>query len=178
VAAATAAAATEVASLGPDLWNDSYYPAGADAAAVRKPWFVIDAEGQTLGRLASLAAAAIRGKGTVEYTPSMDMGAFVVVVNAELVAVTGRKETDKTYFQHSNGRPGKYKLEPLRELRARVPERVIESAVKGMLPKGRIGGRLFQHLKVYKGGAHPHGAQRPLDITGRISKKPTEIGKL
>lgn len=167
-------AATPASSLGPDLWNDTYYPKGADAAAVHKRWYIIDAEGQTLGRLACLAAGAIRGKNNVGYTPSMDMGSFVIIVNAEKVAVTGKKETDKTYFRHTNGRPGGWRLETLRDLRARIPERIIEKAVRGMLPKGRLGNQLFTHLKVYKGPNHPHEAQRPENITSQISVKASE----
>ncbi|KAL4451561.1 hypothetical protein ABPG75_007223 [Micractinium tetrahymenae] len=169
-----AAAALEIKSLGADKWNDTYYPTAADAANVNKQWYVIDAEGQTLGRVASLAAFYIRGKHLPTYTPSMDMGAYVVIVNAEKVAVTGRKETDKFYFRHTNGRPGGGKMEALRDLRQRLPERILEKCVKGMLPKGRIASPLFNHLKVYKGSEHPHVAQRPVDITGRISKKPSE----
>ncbi|PRW20835.1 50S ribosomal chloroplastic [Chlorella sorokiniana] len=169
-----AAATAEIKSLGPDRWNDTYYPSGSDAANVHKQWYVIDAEGQTLGRVASLAAYYIRGKHLPTYTPSMDMGAYVVIVNAEKVAVTGRKETDKFYFRHTNGRPGGGKMEALRDLRQRLPERILEKCVKGMLPKGRIASPLFNHLKVYKGAAHPHEAQRPVDITSRISKKPAE----
>ncbi|KAL4428834.1 hypothetical protein ABPG77_005272 [Micractinium sp. CCAP 211/92] len=169
-----AAAAAEIKSLGADKWNDTYYPTAADAANVNKQWYVIDAEGQTLGRVASLAAFYIRGKHLPTYTPSMDMGAYVVIVNAEKVAVTGRKETDKFYFRHTNGRPGGGKMEALRDLRQRLPERILEKCVKGMLPKGRIASPLFNHLKVYKGSEHPHVAQRPVDITGRISKKPSE----
>lgn len=135
---------------------------------------MIDAEGQTLGRVASLAAFYIRGKNNVAYSPSMNMGGYVVIVNAEKVAVTGRKEDNKMYFRHTIGRPGGGKMEALKDLRVRIPERILEKCVKGMLPKGRIASPLFQHLKVYKGTSHPHEAQRPLDITGRISKKPSE----
>lgn len=108
------------------------------------------------------------------YTPSMDMGSFVIIINAEKVAVSGKKETDKTYFRHTIGRPGGWRLETLRDLRARIPERIIEKAVRGMLPKGRLGNRLFTHLKVYKGTSHPHEAQRPQDITSQISIKASE----
>ena len=162
------AAAVEVENLGADKWNDTYYPTGSDTAAVHKDWYIIDAEGQTLGRLASLAADCIRGKHSTGYTPSMDMGAFVVVVNADKVAVTGKKEEQKIYHRHTVGRPGGWKKETLEQIRARVPERIIEKAVKGMLPKGRLGNKLFHHLKVYKGASHPHEAQKPVDITDRI----------
>lgn len=169
------AATTEIKSLGPDKWNDTYYPTASDAAAVHKKWYIIDAEGQTLGRLAALAANYIRGKNSVGYTPSMDMGAYVIIINADKVAVTGRKETDKLYHRHTVGRPGGWKVETLQQLRARIPERILEKAVKGMLPKGRLGNALFSHLKVYKGSSHPHGAQQPMDITSFISKKPSEM---
>jgi len=142
---------------------------------VHKPWFIIDAEGQTLGRLSVLAANYIRGKNSVGYTPSMNMGAYVIIINADKVAVTGRKETEKLYHRHTVGRPGGWKVETLRELRARIPERIVEKSIKGMLPKGRLGSALFSHLKVYKGTIHPHEAQRPVDITSQISKKPAEI---
>jgi large subunit ribosomal protein L13 len=171
-------AATMDKSLGPDKWNDTYYPTGADAAAVHKRWYIVDAEGQTLGRLATLVTDTIRGKNSVGYTPSMDMGSFVIVINAEKVAVTGAKETDKTYFRHTTGRPGGGKIEALRDLRVRIPERIIEKAVRGMLPNGRLGNSLYTHLKVYKGASHPHTAQKPVDITHNISKKPAEVTPL
>lgn len=95
----------------------TYYPKGEDAAALHRPWYIIDAQGQVLGRLATLAATTLRGKTSPAYTPSMDMGGYVVIINAEKVAVTGKKELDKTYFRHSVGRPGHYKVEALRDLR-------------------------------------------------------------
>ena len=140
---------------------------------MHKRWFIIDAEGQTLGRLAGLAANYIRGKNSIGYTPSMNMGAYVIVINADKVAVTGRKETLKLYHRHTVGRPGGWKVETLREIRARVPERIVEKAVKGMLPKGKLGSDLYPHLKVFAGAAHPHEAQRPVDITPQIDQKPT-----
>lgn len=164
-------AAASVESLGRDKWNDTYYPTGSDAANVHKKWFIVDAEGQTLGRLASLAADHIRGKNNPGYTPSMDMGSYVIVVNADKVAVTGRKEQQKLYHRHTVGRPGGWKKETLEQIRARIPERIVEKAVKGMLPKGRLGNTLFHHLKVYKGTSHPHEAQQPVDITSMIDGK-------
>lgn len=161
--------------MGPDLWNNSYYPTGSDSANVYKNWYIIDAEGQTLGRLASLAANYIRGKNQTTYTPSMDMGAYVIVINADKVAVTGNKELGKLYYRHTVGRPGSLKIETLRDIRKRVPERIVEKAVKGMLPKGRLGNKLFTHLKVYKGTSHPHEAQRPANVTAQIDKKPSEL---
>ncbi len=164
--------ASAAQSLGVDRWNDTYYPTGSDAAAVHKNWYIVDAEGKTLGRVASLVANHIRGKHSPGYTPSMDMGGFVIVINADKVAVTGRKEEQKIYHRHAVGRPGSWKKETLEQIRARIPERIVEKAVKGMLPKGRLGNHLFTHMKVYKGAAHPHAAQKPIDITGLIDAKP------
>jgi large subunit ribosomal protein L13 len=162
---------TVTPGAGRDLLNRSYYPTASDSAAAAKRWYVIDAEGQTLGRLASLAAGYVRGKGEATYTPSMDMGAFVVVVNADKVKVTGRKGAQKTYFRHVTGRPGSYAIETFDQLQARLPERIVEKAVRGMLPKGSLGRRIRTHLKVYKGGEHPHAAQQPVDVTTEISGK-------
>ncbi|BDA41123.1 50S ribosomal protein L13 [Coccomyxa sp. Obi] len=163
----------QIASLGPDLWNRTYYPTKDDADSLKKPWYVVDAEGQTLGRLAVLVADHIRGKTVPTYSPSMDMGSYVVVVNAEKVTVSGNKFNDKMYRRHT-GRPGSLKEETFKKLQARIPERIVEQAVKGMLPSGRIGRHLFTHLKVYKGPAHPHSAQQPVDVTHKINKKPQE----
>lgn len=167
-----AAAPVKIQRKGKDLWNDSYYPTGEDAAAVGKPWYIVDAEGQTLGRLAVLVAHHVRGKHLPTYTPSMDMGGYVVVINAEKVVVTGNKYNDKLYRRHTTGLPGSMKEERFKDLQARIPERIIEKAVKGMLTRGRLGNRLFHHMKVYKGSSHPHTAQQPTDITYKISKGP------
>ncbi|KAJ9505098.1 hypothetical protein QJQ45_019780 [Haematococcus lacustris] len=155
-----------------DLLNRTYYPTSADSANVKKKWYIINAEGKTLGRLASLAAYYIRGKHMPTYTPSMDMGGYVIVINADKVTVTGKKFTDKTYFRHTNGRPGSYRIEHFNELQKRLPERIIELAVKGMLPKGRLGKHIRLHLKAFKGPTHPHQAQQPTDITAQINIKP------
>lgn len=155
-----------------DLFNKTYYPTSADAANVSKKWFIIDAEGQTLGRLATLAATYIRGKHLPTYHPAMDMGAYVVVINAEKVEVTGNKFNDKTYFRHVNGRPGSGTIETFRQLQQRIPERIIERAVKGMLPKGRLGRDIRLHLKVFKGTKHEHTAQQPVNITHEINTRP------
>ncbi|KXZ47220.1 hypothetical protein GPECTOR_37g226 [Gonium pectorale] len=162
----------EAATYKGDLLNKSYYPTSVDAANVTKKWYVIDAEGQTLGRLASLAATYIRGKHMATYTPSMDMGAYVIVLNADKVTISGKKASTKTYFRHVTGRPGSYTVETFNELQERLPERIIERAVKGMLPKGALGRNIRLHLKVYKGTAHEHAAQKPEDITKHISLKP------
>ncbi len=134
------------------------------ADEINRKWFIVDAEGQTLGRLASEIAQIIRGKKKPFYTPHMDMGDFVVVVNAEKVKVTGNKEKDKSYFRHS-GFPGGVTQISLQKVRQDFPERIITNAVKGMLPHNRLGRQLLTHLKVYSGTEHPHGAQLPKTIT-------------
>ena len=134
------------------------------ADEINREWFIVDAEGQTLGRLASEIAQIIRGKKKPFYTPHMDMGDFVVVVNAEKVKVTGNKEKDKSYFRHS-GFPGGVTQISLQKVRQDFPERIIANAVKGMLPHNRLGRQLLTHLKVYSGTEHPHGAQLPKTIT-------------
>ncbi|KAK7317846.1 hypothetical protein RJT34_02418 [Clitoria ternatea] len=148
---------------GPDIWNNSWYPKAADHVNTEKTWYVVDATDKVLGRLASTIAIHIRGKDLATYTPSVDMGAFVIVVNAEKVAVSGKKRSQKLYRRHS-GRPGGMKVETFAQLQNRIPERIIEHAVRGMLPKGRLGRKLFTHLKVYKGPDHPHAAQKPIEL--------------
>ena len=134
------------------------------ADEINREWFIVDAEGQTLGRLASEIAQIIRGKKKPFYTPHMDMGDFVVVVNAKKVKVTGNKEKDKSYFRHS-GFPGGVTQISLQKVRQDFPERIITNAVKGMLPHNRLGRQLLTHLKVYSGTEHPHAAQLPKTIT-------------
>ena len=134
------------------------------ANEINREWFIVDAEGQTLGRIASEIAQIIRGKKKPFYTPHMDMGDFVVVVNAEKVKVTGNKEKDKSYFRHS-GFPGGVTQISLQKVRQDFPERMITNAVKGMLPHNRLGRQLLTHLKVYSGTEHPHAAQLPKTIT-------------
>ena len=131
---------------------------------ITRNWYIIDADGQILGRLASEVAQIIRGKKKPFFTPHMDMGDFVVVINAEKVKVTGNKEKDKTYFRHS-GYPGGVTQINLRKVRQSFPERIITNAVKGMLPHNRLGRKLLTHLKVYSGEVHPHTAQQPQTIT-------------
>ncbi|MDJ0690076.1 MAG: 50S ribosomal protein L13 [Xenococcaceae cyanobacterium MO_188.B32] len=128
-------------------------------------WYVVDAAEQRLGRLATEIAMILRGKNKPTFTPHMDTGDFVIVVNAEKVVVTGRKSSQKLYRRHS-GRPGGMKVETFDQLQARIPERIVEKAVKGMLPKNALGRKLFTKLKVYSGAEHPHQAQKPevLDI--------------
>jgi large subunit ribosomal protein L13 len=125
-----------------------------------KRWYVVDAEGQTLGRIASVIAATLRGKTKPTYTPHADMGDFVIVVNAEKVALTGKKETQKLYSHHS-GYPGGLRQRSVREVRATHPERIIQNAVRGMLPGNVLGQRQLRKLKVYVGPDHPHATQQP-----------------
>lgn len=123
-------------------------------------WYVIDAEGQRLGRLATEVATILRGKNKPTFTPHMDTGDFVIIINAEKVEVTGRKREQKLYRRHS-GRPGGMKEETFEKLQVRLPERILESAIRGMLPKNSLGRKLFTKLKVYAGPSHPHAAQQP-----------------
>ncbi|MFN9644242.1 MAG: 50S ribosomal protein L13 [Cyanobacteriota bacterium] len=129
-------------------------------ASLDRQWFVVDAADQTLGRLASEVAQVLRGKNKPTFTPHLDTGDFVVVINAEKVRVSGNKATQKVYKRHS-GRPGGMKTETFAHLQARLPERIIETAVKGMLPHNSLGRQLFRKLKVYSGPNHPHAAQNP-----------------
>jgi large subunit ribosomal protein L13 len=129
-------------------------------ASLERNWYVVDAADQRLGRLASEIAIILRGKNKPTYTPHLDTGDFVVVINAEKVSVTGKKRSQKLYRRHS-GRPGGMKTETFAKLQARLPERIIEQAVKGMLPKNSLGRQLFTKLKVYAGSDHPHQAQQP-----------------
>ncbi|CAI9303839.1 unnamed protein product [Lactuca saligna] len=146
-----------------DVWNKTWYPKAEDHVNTEKTWYVVDATDKILGRMASAIAVHIRGKNLPTYTPSVDMGAFVIVVNAEKVAVSGKKRLQKLYRRHS-GRPGGMTVETFDQLQQRIPERIIEHAVRGMLPKGRLGRDLFTHLKVYEGPDHPHQAQKPIDL--------------
>lgn len=130
---------------------------------IERRWLVVDATGQTLGRLATRVATLLRGKGKPYYTPHMDTGDFVVVVNAARVRVTGKKLTDKIYYHHTGFRGG-LRSAPLAEMLVRKPEFVVTHAVRGMLPKTKLGRRLLKKLKVYAGPTHPHQAQRPQTI--------------
>jgi|TARA_B100000745_G_scaffold97396_2_gene61902 large subunit ribosomal protein L13 len=132
----------------------------AKPETVKRDWYVVDAEGKTLGRLATELARRLRGKHKPEYTPHVDTGDYLVVINAEKVAVTGKKESDKIYYHHT-GYIGGIKDFTLGELRERAPERIIERAVKGMLPKNALGRDMYRKLKVYAGTEHPHAAQQP-----------------
>jgi len=130
---------------------------------VQREWYVVDAAGQTLGRLAARVARILHGKHKPTYSPSVDTGDFVIVVNAEKIHVTGRKLDQKIYYRYS-GYPGGLKEITLRNLLQRHPTRVIEHAVRGMLPKNRLGRQMFKKLKVYAGPDHPHAAQQPKQL--------------
>lgn len=132
----------------------------AKPATIEKKWYVVDAAGQTLGRLSTVVADALRGKRKVTYTPNIDTGDFVVIVNAEKIVVTGKKLDEKTYWRHS-GYPGGIKGELLKNLLARRPEEVVRRAVKGMMPHNRLGAAQMRKLKIYAGPEHPHVAQNP-----------------
>lgn len=136
----------------------------AKANEVQRQWWVIDAADQVLGRVAVKAATLLRGKEKAIYTPHVDTGDFVIVINAGKVRVTGKKETDKTYMSFS-GFVGGHKTETFKARKARRPELLIEKAVKGMIPHNRLGRSVFTKLKVYKGSEHPHFAQQPVAVT-------------
>lgn len=137
----------------------------AKTETVKRDWYVVDAAGKTLGRLATEIASRLRGKHKAEYTPHVDTGDHIIVINAEKVAVTGKKRTDKIYYRHT-GYIGGLKEATFKEMIERHPEQVIEIAVKGMLPKGPLGRAMYRKLKVYAGTEHNHAAQQPqvLDI--------------
>tara|TARA_B100000459_G_scaffold145680_1_gene110429 strand:+ start:692 stop:1144 length:453 start_codon:yes stop_codon:yes gene_type:complete len=128
--------------------------------SIERQWYLVDAENQTLGRLATEVAAVLRGKNNPNFTPHLDTGDFVVVVNADKIRVTGNKSTQKLYRRHS-GRPGGMKTETFEALQERIPERIVEKAIKGMLPHNALGRQMYRKLKVYKGSEHPHSAQKP-----------------
>ncbi len=132
----------------------------AKPETVKRDWYVIDAENKVLGRLSTEIARRLRGKHKPEYTPHVDTGDYIVVINAEKVAVTGNKEKGKNYYRHT-GYPGGLKTISLEKQRAQHPERIIEAAVKGMLPKNSLGRAMFRKLKVYAGTEHQHTAQQP-----------------
>jgi len=135
--------------------------------AVEKRWVLIDAEGKVLGRMASEIAAILRGKTKPTYAPHVDAGDFVVVINAEKIALTGRKWSQKMYYHHS-GYPGGIKGISAEKLRQKHPEEIVRKAVWGMLPKNRLGRKLIKKLKVYAGPEHPHGAQKPESLQAEI----------
>ena len=130
---------------------------------IEESWILVDAKGKTLGRLAAQIAQILSGKNKPEYTPNADMGDFVVVVNAEKISVSGNKESKKTYFKHS-GYIGSTTFTKLDHMRRTKPERIVEKAVWGMLPKNKLGRAIIKHLKVYTGPEHPHEAQQPKEL--------------
>lgn len=143
----------------------------AKSSEVQRAWYVVDAEGKTLGRLATEVANTLRGKHKPMYTPHVDTGDFVVVINAEKIQVTGNKETQKVYYRHSNY-PGGLKETTLKDMRRRFPVRIIENAVKGMMPTSNLGRQQYKKLRVYAGPSHPHEAQNPtpLELDERASR--------
>jgi large subunit ribosomal protein L13 len=138
----------------------SYKTVSANKNTVKKEWVLIDADGQVLGRLATKAARILRGKMKTDFTPHVDCGDNVIIINAEKVKLTGKKLTDKEYLRHT-GYPGGQRVSTPRSLLAKKPAAVIEKAIKGMLPKNRLGAELFRNLHVYAGPGHPHEAQQP-----------------
>lgn len=138
----------------------SYKTISANKQTVEHKWFVVDAEGQPLGRISSLIASTLRGKHKPSYTPHVDCGDNVIVINAEKVKLTGKKMTNKVYLTYS-GYPGGQKKQTPREMLAKHPERLVETAVKGMLPKNKLGRAMFKKLFIYAGTEHPHTAQKP-----------------
>jgi large subunit ribosomal protein L13 len=145
---------------------NSTYSAKKDE--LTKEWFVVDASGQTLGKLAVQVANILRGKHKPTFTPHVDAGDFVVVINAEKIVVSGKKEDQKKYYRHS-GYPGGFRTVVYKDLQAKHPDRIISKAVKGMLPHNRLGRQLIKKLKVYAGEAHPHQAQQP-KVLALVSK--------
>ncbi|MCD6232322.1 50S ribosomal protein L13 [Candidatus Aerophobetes bacterium] len=133
---------------------------------IKRKWFLINAEGEILGRLAVKIAKILSGKEKPIYTPHLDVGDFVVVINAEKIKVTGNKKEKKVYYRHS-GYPGGLKKKTYEEILKENPERIIKEAVKGMLPKNKLGRRMFKKLKVYKGSDYPHRAQKPVPLDSK-----------
>ena len=135
----------------------------ANAATVKRTWYVVDGTNQTVGRMCSRIAAVLRGKNKASYTPHVDTGDFVIVINAEKVSFSGNKLEEKLY-DHFTGYPGGLKQETAKNLLARRPEVIVERGVKGMLPKNRLGRKMYKKLFVYAGAEHPHGAQQPKEL--------------
>lgn len=135
----------------------------AKAETIRRGWYVVDAKGKTLGRLSTEIARRLRGKHKPEYTPHVDTGDYIIVLNAEQIQVTGNKANDKVYYRHS-GYPGGLKEETFAKKIVRQPVQVLEHAVKGMLPKNPLGRTMFRKLNIYAGNAHPHAAQQPQSL--------------
>lgn len=135
----------------------------ANKETVKRNWYIVDATDKTLGRMASEIARRLRGKHKAEFTPHVDTGDYIVVINAEKISVTGKKRTDKVYYHHS-GYPGGIKSRSFEDMVEKAPERVVEMAVKGMMPKNKLSRSMLGKLKVYAGGEHPHSAQQPQSL--------------
>nr|YP_009865359.1 50S ribosomal protein L13 [Saccharina latissima]YP_010206551.1 ribosomal protein L13 [Alaria crispa]YP_010206692.1 ribosomal protein L13 [Alaria marginata]YP_010206833.1 ribosomal protein L13 [Alaria esculenta]YP_010206974.1 ribosomal protein L13 [Alaria crassifolia]YP_010207115.1 ribosomal protein L13 [Alaria praelonga]YP_010688174.1 50S ribosomal protein L13 [Saccharina longissima]UAX21994.1 ribosomal protein L13 [Alaria sp. PI001]UAX22135.1 ribosomal protein L13 [Alaria sp. PI20]UAX2 len=140
--------------------KDTFIPSKLD---LKQQWYIIDAKDKCLGRLATEVSNLLRGKNKTIFTPAQDVGDYIIIVNASEINVTGKKRVQKLYFRHS-GRPGGKTVESFEDLQVRIPERILEKAIKGMLPKNRLGRKLFTKLKVYKGQEHPHMSQKPQKI--------------
>jgi len=141
----------------------SYKTVSANKSTVQKEWYVVDAKDMVLGRLASRVAMVLRGKHKPDFTPHVDSGDYVIVINADKVKLTGNKMTDKQYVRHS-GYPNGQRTQTPKDLLSKKPEAVVENAVKGMLPKNRLGSELFRNLHVFAGDQHPHEAQQPKEL--------------
>nr|YP_009392952.1 ribosomal protein L13 [Caloglossa intermedia]ARW61514.1 ribosomal protein L13 [Caloglossa intermedia] len=131
--------------------------------SIEKKWYIINAANQTLGRLSSKVAYILQGKNNIEYAPHIQNDTHVIIINSKLIRVTGNKRTQKAYKKHS-GKPGSLKIETFDKLQARIPNRILEKAIKGMLPKNSIGRKMFTRIKIYANSEHPHSAQKPLLI--------------
>lgn len=131
---------------------------------IRKQWYIIDAENKTLGRLATKISSFLRGKNKSYFTPYLEMGDYVIIINSSKINVTGNKETEKTYRSHS-GRPGGMRTEKFNQLQHRLPNYILEKAVRGMLPKGPLGRKLFKNLYIYPNASHPHEGQKPEKVS-------------
>jgi large subunit ribosomal protein L13 len=137
--------------------NKTFIPS---STFIEKKWYLVDATDKTLGRISTEIATVLQGKNKVNFYPATDMGDYVVIINAEKIQLTGNKEEQKLYYRHS-GRPGGMKIETLKSLRKRIPTKILEKSIKGMLPKGPLGRTMFNRLKVFEGNAHSHIAQKP-----------------
>lgn len=140
--------------------NKTFIPS---SDSIQRKWYIIDAQNKTLGRVATKVANILQGKNKINFYPSTDIGDFVIIINAKKINVSGEKEKQKKYYKHS-GRPGGMKIETLQALRNRIPEKILEKAIKGMLPKGPLGRKLFTRLKVFKDINNSHIAQKPKEI--------------
>nr|YP_009327057.1 50S ribosomal protein L13 [Pleurocladia lacustris]ANS57586.1 50S ribosomal protein L13 [Pleurocladia lacustris]ANS57730.1 50S ribosomal protein L13 [Pleurocladia lacustris] len=140
--------------------KETFVPSKLD---LKQHWYIIDAKDKCLGRLSTQVSNLLRGKNKTIFTPSQDIGDYIIIINANKIKVSGKKRLQKIYFRHS-GRPGGKTIENFEDLQSRLPERIIEKAIKGMLPKNHLGRKLFTKLKVYKGKEHPHMAQKPKNI--------------